>query len=156
MVTQFKLKMAKQLFKKLDGFSYLESILVLSVVVIILIIIPKSQFEEIHYNEEEINDEIISLLNYYQTKSYETGEIIVVSFPPGSDTIFIRSKVLGINAQYTISHGRIYEGNSITNTEIIFKKNGVRTGGTIKYSINDSRYQIVIQLYRGRMRIEKI
>lgn len=150
------LKMEKRWHKNNNGFSYIESLLVLLIIVIIIIIIPVTKFDENKVKDEEINDEIISLLNYYQTKSYETGEVIVVSFPPRSDTIYIQSKVLGINSKYIINQGEIYEGNSIANSEIIFKNNGVRKGGTIKYFIGETLYQIVVQLYRGRIRIEKV
>lgn len=149
-------KMAKPLPKKLNGFSYIESLLVLFIVVIIILIIPYNKFDAMKYSDEEINDEIISVLNYYQTKAYQTGEIIVVSFPLGSDTLYIHSEALQINAQYQIKNGKIFEGNHMNNTEIVFKRSGVKSGGTIQYEINNHRYQIVIQIHRGRMRIEKI
>lgn len=156
MVIQSILKMEKRLLKINNGFSYVESLLVMFIIVIIMMIVPVTTFDEHYLKDEEINDEIISLLNYYQSKAYESGEIIVVSFPPRSDTIFIQSRVLGINSKYTIEQGEIYEGNSLANSEISFKGNGVRTGGTIKYYIGDTLYQIVVQLHRGRIRIEKV
>ncbi|MCE4956107.1 hypothetical protein [Macrococcoides caseolyticum] len=148
--------MEKQLLRSHDGFSFAESLLVLSVVIIIIFIVPITRFDNLQLSEEEINDELISVLNYYQTKAYETGEVIVITFPPGRDTISIRSKALQIRAQYKIKNGKIYEGNSIQNTEIVFIQHGVRSGGTIKYYVNQTLYQIIIQIHRGRLRVEKV
>lgn len=156
MVIQSILKMEKLCHRKLNGFSYIESLLVLFIVVIILFIMPYSKYDEVKYRDDEINDEIMSLLNYYQTKSYEAGEVIVVSFPLGSDTLYINSTALNIKAEYHIKNGKIFEGNTYNNTQIVFKKTGVNNGGTIKYYINDTLYQLIIQLHRGRMRIEKV
>lgn len=148
--------MAKRSLKNLNGFSYIESLLVLFIVIIIILIVPVSQFDQEKYSDDEINDEIISLLNFYQTKAYESGEIIIVSFPLGSDTLYIHSEALKIRAQYKIKNGKIFEGNHLNNTEVVFKNSGVKAGGTIKYQINDNHYQIVIQIHRGRMRVEKV
>ncbi|WP_262994658.1 type II secretion system protein [Macrococcus capreoli] len=156
METQFKFKMVKQWHKRLNGFSYLESLLVLFIVTIIMMIVLVTQMDNAKLTDEEINDELMSLLNYYQTKSYETGEVIVVTFPPGKDTVYIRSEPLGIKAQYIMKNGKIYEGNGMSNTDIIFKSNGVKSGGTIKYQLNKTMYQIIVQIHRGRMRIEKV
>ncbi|WP_414052466.1 hypothetical protein [Macrococcus animalis] len=156
MVIQLILTMAKRSLKNLNGFSYIESLLVLFIVIVIILIVPVSQFDQEKYSDDEINDEIISLLNFYQTKAYESGEIIIVSFPLGSDTLYIHSEALKIRAQYKIKNGKIFEGNHLNNTEVVFKNSGVKAGGTIKYQINDNHYQIVIQIHRGRMRVEKV
>lgn len=156
MAMQLQLKMEKQWHQSNKGFSYIESIIVLLIVTVILLIVPKFHFNVESISEEEINDELISFLNYYQTMAYETEHVIVVSFPLRSDTIYVHSKGLNLKASYTIKGGSIYEGNSINNTEIIFKKNGVAKGGTIIYQIGGTKYKIIVQLYRGRMRIEKI
>lgn len=140
----------------LKAFSYIEMLIVLMIISIIIVIVPKNSFEIEEIKHEEINDEIISLLNYYQTKAIVSKAIIYVSFPPGSDTIYIKSATIGINASYRIDDGYIDRHNSSYNIQYYFDGRGINKGGSVIYYIGNKKYRLIFQIHWGRMRIEAL
>ena len=140
----------------LRAFSYIEMLIVLMIVTIILPVVPLNRFKLDEIKHEEINDEIISLLNYYQTKAVVYKVNIYVSFPPGSDTIYIKSSALDINASYRIDDGYIDRHNSSYNIQYYFDGRGINKGGSVIYHIGDKKYRLIFQIHWGRMRIETI
>lgn len=140
----------------LRAFSYIEMLIVLMIVTIILAVVPVNRFKLDEIKHEEINDEIISLLNYYQTKAIVSKVNIYVSFPPGSDTIYIKSAALDINASYQIDDGYIDRHNSSNNMQYYFDGRGINKGGSVIYHIGDKKYRLIFQIHWGRMRIETL
>lgn len=138
------------------AFSYIEMVLVLMAVMLLIILAPVNRIDFSYYEQDEINAELIALLNYYQTKAIATKSVIYVSFPPGSDTIFIKSSQLSLNYRYKIKDGMIDKRNNTTNTQFYFDGHGINKGGTVHYRINQMHYKIIFQLQWGRIRIEKL
>ena len=138
------------------AFSYIEMVLVLMVVILLIFLAPANRIDFSNYEQDEINAELISLLNYYQTKAIATQSVIYVSFPLGSDTIHIKSSQLKINHQYKIKNGMIDTLNNTNNTQFYFDGRGINKGGTVHYRIDQSHYKLIFQLQWGRIRIEKL
>lgn len=146
--------MAKQL-QRSEGFSLIEMLIVMLIVLIILHMVSYHSFDKEKMDVQEVNDEMIAVLTYYQTLAAVHHTTIIVKFPPGGDKILIQSSSLGINAHYPIRNGYIYSGNSLNAKEIIFVGENINHGATINYFINDERYELIFQLVKGRIRIEK-
>lgn len=138
------------------AFSYIEMVLVMMVVILLILLAPVNRIDLSHYEQVEINAELIALLNYYQTKAIATKSVIYVSFPPGSDTIYIKSSQLSLKHQYKIKNGMIDLRNNSTNTQFYFDGRGINKGGTVHYRINQTYYKIIFQIQWGRIRIEKL
>lgn len=149
LIVMEKLQMVK-------AFSYIEMVLVLMAVMLLILLAPANRFDFSIYEQDEINAELIALLNYYQTKAIATKSVIYVSFPPGSDTIFIKSSQLSLDYHYKIKNGMIDKRNNTTNTQFYFDGHGINKGGTVHYRINQTHYKIIFQLQWGRIRIEKL
>lgn len=143
-------------FLVVKAFSYIEMVLVMMVVILLILLAPVNRIDMSHYEQVEINAELIALLNYYQTKAIATKSVIYVSFPPGSDTIYIKSSQLGLKHQYKIKNGMIDLRNNSTNTQFYFDGRGINKGGTVHYRINQTYYKIIFQIQWGRIRIEKL
>lgn len=143
-------------FLVVKAFSYIEMVLVMMVVILLILLAPVNRIDLSHYEQVEINAELIALLNYYQTKAIATKSVIYVSFPPGSDTIYIKSSQLSLKHQYKIKNGMIDLRNNSTNTQFYFDGRGINKGGTVHYRINQTYYKIIFQIQWGRIRIEKL
>ncbi|TDL97884.1 hypothetical protein ERX27_06390 [Macrococcus brunensis] len=100
---------------------------------------------------DETNQELLAVINYYQTLAVSTGQSITMTFLPGQKDILIKSTQLGINTRYRIRNGYIYSGN---NSTITFKGELASKGATITYFVNNQRFQLIFQVVRGRIRIE--
>lgn len=146
--------MAKQ-WQKSDGFSLIEMLVVMLIVLIILHMVSYPSFDRKKADVQEVNDELIAVLTYYQTLAAVHKTAVVIKFPPGSSEVLIHSSTLGINTSYPIRNGYIHTGNSVNAKEIIFAGDHINHGATVNYFINNERYELIFQLVKGRIRIEK-
>lgn len=140
--------------KHLNAFTYLETLITLLIIIVLINAIHFTKFNFNEADEEEINDEFIAILNYYQTLAIIENKVITAQFQLGGDLIKFKSNGQPVG-EYHLKHVMFYE--SSTNTpEIFFRPTGVNQGATIIYKMNETYYKLIIQLYRGRIRIEKM
>ncbi|TDM15530.1 hypothetical protein [Macrococcus bovicus] len=134
-----------------QAFSYIEMLLVMLIMLIMIHMMSYHLFDAKKADIDEVNQELLAVINYYQTLAVSTGQSITLTFLPGQKDILIKSTQLGINTRYRIRNGYIYSGNSST---VTFKGELANKGATITYFVNNQRFQLIIQLVRGRVRIE--
>ena len=140
--------------KQLKAFTYLETLITLLIIIVLVNVIHFTHFNFDEANEEEINDEFITLLNYYQTLAIAENKIITVQFQLGGDLVKFNADGYTIG-EYHLKNVVFYESNNNV-PQIFLKPSGVNQGTTIIYKMNQSYYKLIIQLYRGRIRIEKM
>ena len=155
MVKSFKSSMVKQLQKHNAAFTYIETLFVIFILLIMLHMVSYPHFnDQIQINET--NDEILAVITYYQTWSLKTNENIMIDFERGTNRIIVRSTTLLINEDYHFKGVEYYRGGDPRLMRIVFNKGKVNQGTAIVFSNQHKMYKIVVQLVNGRMRIEKI
>lgn len=153
---RLRLIMVKQLLIK-PAFTYLEMLLVLSIISIILYIqLSLNPINIIKTNSEQHHiRHLIMEFEYLKSKAIKDNQSIALVFNEFSNKIIV-------NEQYLKNNPLILPQNSYilpqTNIKFInFDKNGnVNRFGSLYIKINENTYKIIFHIEKGRIRYEKI
>ncbi len=155
MEKELTLSAAKPLLRHNQAFSYIETLLVIAMMLIMIHMMSYHTFDYEQADIAEVNNELLAVVTYYQTLAMATGQSVTIQFFPGSHEIKIYSSKLAIKTSYQLRNGSIYTGISKNATEIIFSGDSINHGATVTYFINGKRFELIFQLVRGRVRIEE-
>ncbi|TDM13148.1 hypothetical protein [Macrococcus lamae] len=138
-----------------QAFSYIETLIVIAIMLIMIHMMSYHTFDYESADVEEVNNELLAVITYYQTLAMSTNQSITLEFLPGNNAVNIYSPKLGIKTKYMLRNGYIYTSNKTSALEVRFSGEGINHGTTVTYFVNDKRFNLVLQLVKGRVRIEE-
>ncbi|SCS22909.1 competence protein [Staphylococcus caeli] len=148
--------MVKQLQIK-SAFTYLEMLLVLSIIVIILFIqLNLTPLYLIKSNSEQHQiKHLITQFEYLKSKAIKDQQSIALVFNDFSNKIIVNEQYLKNNPLILPQNSYILPHTNIT--MITFDKSGnVNKFGSLYIKLNETKYKIIFHIEKGRIRYEKV
>ncbi|MGD6766230.1 competence type IV pilus minor pilin ComGD [Mammaliicoccus lentus] len=139
-------------FKKEEGFTLIEMVIVLSILSIIVLITIHISINSVDKFglTSGIND-FETKLEYLETKSLSTKQPILVWFKPNSTKIQYQINNGNINS-INLYKGKISKDNKFT-TLVYDGEGNINQFGTLKLEFNNKRYLVIFRIEKGRYRI---